>query len=812
MVPGMSTVLHDLRQAIRGLRKRPGFLVAALLTLAIGIGANVTIFSIVNALLLRPLPFGDRSDRVVTLHSTQRFQPEDWDDAVISYADLVDLREQGSTLVGVGGFMHRNFTVTSASDAERLLGLSVTPDVFPLLGIEPMLGRQFRAEEGAAPGLETVVLLSHGLWQRRFGADPTIIGSPVVINDRPRTVVGVMPPGFKFPARSELFMPLRMDEAPRTARSLSVIGVLREGTSVADAQSEMDVIAARLASAYPASNDGYGIRVMTFRDSAVGREARVVSAALLAAVGFVLLIVCANLTNLLLVHAARRRQEMAVRAALGASRSRLVMGLLAESGVVAAAGTVLGILTAMWALDWMQSVMPEELPYWFRSAMDVRVLLFTVGQTAATTLAIGLWPALRASRPRAVDDLKDGGRGSSLGRSALRTQTGLAIAQVALCLALLVGANLMIRSFLSLQSVELGFEDGPVLTMRTYLAGDAFDEPSTRAAFYARAIDALRRLPGVAAAGLTTSIPGDDGGAPVRLTVEAGKAPDEDSGAQAVSADPELFDALGLTLIQGRMFTAAEAGDPSARVALVNARLARRLWPDDSPLEQRLGIRDGDGVSWLRVIGVAPDLMYEEPGEQSEQSQLTVYLPYAYAAPRTVALLLRSGGDPDALSRPAREALRGVDAGLAVYDVRTMREVRRFTAWESRLFGQMMAVFAGIALLLASLGIYAVLSYAARRRTHEMGVRVALGASPATVVKMLVGQAGTIGLIGLTLGLVLAVLVAAGLREALYGVDAFDAWMFARIGVVLFGVVLLAAYVPALAAARADPVRALRSE
>jgi predicted permease len=806
----MPTYFQDLSQAIRGLRKRPGFLIAALLTLTVGIGANVIVFTLVNALLLRPLPFGDRSDRVVTLHSTHPLQAEDWDNSGLSYPDLVDVQGEARLLEGVGGIINRNFTVTTESDAERLFGVSVTPNLFPLLGVEPLLGRNFLPEEGMPPGLESSVIITHGLWLRRFGGDPTIVGRSIVINERARTVVGVMPPGFKFPERSELYMPLHWSDAQRGARALAAIGVLQRRATVEQAQQELSSIATRLAERYPATNRDYGLRVMSFRDSQVGGDDRRVAATLMAAVGFVLLIACANLANLLLVRGASRQREMAIRASLGATRLRLVCGLLSEGAVLSIVGMVLGGLFAVWGLDAIVAMWPEELPYWVRLDVDGRIVAFTIGITALTTLAIGLLPALRASRPRVVEDLKEGSRGVSLGRSAQRTQAALAAAQVALCLALLVGANLMIRSFVSMQRADIGFDDGPMLTMRVYLAGDAFDDNRARAAFFDAAVSALRTLPGVTAAAATTSIPGDDGGNAVRLVADDRSTPGQAIGAQSIPVTPGLFEALGLRLIDGRTFTATESTDAGSDVRIINDRLARLLWPDGSALGRRVGIVNGDEVEWLRVVGVAPDLLYEEVGEQTAQSQLTIYAPYAVSAPRTMAMLIRTERDPATMSAPAREALRRLHGGLPVYDVRTMAEVRRFTTFEQRFFGTMMGAFAATALLLACVGVYALLAYAARRRTHEIGVRLALGASTRDVVSLFVRQGSVIGTVGLAAGLGLGVGVARALSGAVFAVDPFDPWLFAGTGAALLAMVMLAAYLPARRAARVDPMMALR--
>ncbi len=808
----MPSILQGLSQAFRALRKRPGFALAALVTLALGIGANVTVFSLVNALLLRPLPFGERTDRVVTLHSTQPQQPEDWEDAGLSYPDLVDVQREAIAFDGIAGFLFRNFTVTTDTDAERLQGQSVTPNLFPLLGIEPILGRNFLPEEAAAPGLETVVILTHGLWQRRFGGDPSIIGRGVIINDRARTVVGVMPAGFKFPHRSELYMPLRWDDQLRSSRSIAAIGVLKKGVSMEQAQSDIAAIAARLEARYPDSNRGYGLRALRFREAYLGSGARAVSITLMAAVAFVLLIVCANLTNLLLVRGASRQREIAVRAAIGANRWRLAWAVLSESAVLTLLGCVAGGFAAAWTLDYLGSVAPEELPYWFRADVDTRIVTFTIVLTVLTTLAIGILPALRATRPDVVSELKEGARGISLGRSAQRLQAVLAASQVALCLALLIGANLMIRSFLTLQRVDLGFDDSPMLTLRAYLAGDRFDEPRARAVFFNQAVDAVEGVPGVKAAVATSSIPGDDGGSPANLVVDGRTDVRDQLRVQLVTSTADLFETLGLRLVDGRSFTSAESADPESRVVVLNERLALRLWPNRSAVGRRIGIAGREDIDWFRVIGIAPNVHYEEAGEETEQSQLNVYLPFAFTSPRTTAILVRVEGDPQALATPVRVALRQLHSGLPLFDVRTMREVRRFTTWEQRFFGLMMGSFAASALLLACLGVYALLAYAARRRTHEIGVRLALGADRNAVVSLFAWQASRIGFVGLGVGLLLSVLLAKALRGIVTTVDVFDPWLFAQMAGALLLVVAAASYVPARRAARTDPMVALRAE
>ena len=805
-------MIRDVTYAVRSLRKRPGFAAAALVTITVGLGANVTVFTLVNAMLLRPLPFGERSDRVVLLYSTHRMQPEDWSwgDSELSYPDLIDLRAAVS-FEGLSGYLGRNFTLMGQTGAERVQGSSVTPDLFVMLGVKPLLGRHFLPEDAAPPGLESVVILTHGLWQRGYGGDAGIIGRSVTINDRARTVVGVMPPGFKFPERDELYMPLRWDEAPRSARNLNVIGVLKTGTPIQQAQAELTTLASRLADRYPDSNRGYGVRVMPFRESQVAGDARALTVALMGAVGFVLLIACANLANLLLVRGAARQREMTVRAAMGASRGQLMSSVLGETFILSIGGAAPGVLASQWSLDAIRQSFPEELPYWLRFDLDIRVVAFALAAALFTALATGLLPALRAARASVAGDLKDSSRGLSLGQTAQRVQGVLAAAQVALCLALLVGANVMIRSFLALQSADLGFDHRPVLTARAYLAGDAFDDLPARAAFFARAVEALRQLPGASAAAATTSIPGDDGGSGVRLVVDGQGSADQDVSASSIATIGGLFETLGLRMIAGRNFTDSETADPEARVTVLNARLAGRLWPGQSAIDRRVGLRAGRDVSWFRVIGVAPDVHYEEVGEETDVSQLNMYVPYAAAgASRVMAFLVNASVPPEQLAMPLRDALRRLHAGVPVFELMPMTERRRFTTWEQRFFGEMMGSFAAIALLLACIGIYALLSYAARRRTQEIGVRLALGATPADVVKLFVRQGGVIAAAGLLAGIVLAAGVAQALSGSVWGVNPFDLPSIAAISAALVAVVLVASYWPARRASRVDPMRALR--
>jgi predicted permease len=810
--------MNDLRHALRSLAKRPGFTIAALLTLALGIGANTAVFSIVNALLLRPLPFGEKSDRVVTIHSTHKAQAPDfdWDNSQVSFEDLQDFTRGSRTLEDTAGWVARNFTLAGDGEpqAERVRGSSITPNLFRMLGVAPRLGRYFRPEEGARPGLEPAVILSDGLWRRRFGGDPGILGQSMRINGRPLTVVGVMPERFRFPERDELWVPYRPEasQSPRDARFVFAFAVLKPGATVSQAQEELGSVAERLAREYPDTNRGWGVRVFSFRDQAVGRSGRVLVTLLLGSVGLVLLIGCGNLASLLLARGSARQREMAVRTALGARRGDLVRHLLAEALLLALIGGGLGVLLGVWGKDLVVASFPEDLPYWVRLDLDGRVLAFTILVSLATALAFGLVPALRTSRPDVVVELKEGARSGSSRRQG-RSQQALVVGQVALCVGLLMGANLLIRSFLNLQEAKSGFEEDHLLTLRLYLAGDAYDKVEAKAAFFRRATERLRALPGIRFAAATTSIPTDDGGYAARAVADGRPvAPGDETGVSVVGVTPGTFDALGTGAPQGRDFTEDENDPKRAEVAIVNRGLAQKLWPGGDAIGRRIGLVEQGRTAWLTVVGIAPDVHYEEFGDESPESELNVYVPYGRVASRTMALLVRTEGNPAAMGTAVREALRGLDASLPTYDVRTMPEVRAYTTWEQRFFGEAMGAFAVAALLLACLGVYGLLSHAVSQRIHEMGIRLALGARPGDVVRQVLSEGLSVAALGIALGLLLAAALSRVLAGALYGVSGADPGSFVVVVTALVAAVLAASYWPARRAGRTDPMAALRCE
>ena len=805
-------MLGDLKSAVRGLVQARGLTAAAVATLALGVGATTLVWGIVDGLVLRPLPFGERTPRLVTLHSTHPTQQQDWDDSGVSYADLRDLREGARTLAAAEGVLGRNLSLATDGASERVLGASVTPGLFALLGVEPALGRGFRADEAAEPGHEGAAMLSHALWTRSFGADPGILGRPVMLNGRAVPVVGVMPEGFRFPEAHDVWLPYAAPAAAsRAGRSLFAVGLLREGETLAAAREELGARAERLATAHPATNRGWGVHVMPLHDFYVGDHARRTLTTMLGAVLLVLLVACANVSGLLLARGIGRLPELTVRAALGAARWRLVRLLLAESLLLAAIGAGLGALGARAALRALVAANPDPPPYWVQLVVDARALAFVAGVTALATVVCGLAPALRLSRV----DLRSG-LGSArtvAGADSRRLQSALVVGQVAAGLAQLLLATQLTRSAPRMVAADAGFDRAPLLSLRLYLAGDAYDEPLARARALQRVAERLGGLPGAQVAAATGAIPGDDGGDGIRVVADrGGAAPGEELGVQMVPVAGDLWSTLGLQLSAGRDFTAGEAMDPGGDVALVNARLAADLWPAGTAIGSRLGIVDGEATRWLRVVGIAPEVLYEEAGESSPQSERTVYLPAAVAGWRTMALLVRTSGDPEALAAEVGRTLRAVDPALAPYDVATMERRQEVSHWAESFLGRLFGGFALAGLLLSCIGSYGLTAYAAERRRRELGLRLAVGATAADLQRLLLGRGARLAVRGVLLGLPPAVAVAKSFEGMLYGVSPWEPGVWLTLPPLIVGVVLVACWLPARRASRAEPATVLRQD
>ena len=807
----MDTLRQDVRYALRTLGRSRMFAASAVLCLALGIGVNTAVFSLVNAILLRPYGFVD-ADRVLSLRTANPRQGvQGWG---MSAADYWEWKEGSRTLADVAAMRRGSFALAGdGAEAVRVEGFHVTPNLFAMLGVRPALGRHPVAGDGM-PGTQPVVLLGHALWEARFDADSAIVGAGVQLNGVPHTVIGVLPRGLKFPETSELWVPLVPDRSdPRDARSLWGVARLAPGQTVASAQAELAALAAPAALAHPETNRGWTAEVRTFRDEMVNGELRAMLGFMIAAVAFVLLIACANVANLLLARAAARERELAVRAALGGSRGRLVRQMLTESVLVALAGGVLGVVIAVWWLDAILAAIPETLPYWLDVTLDARVLAFTAAVSVATGLLFGVLPALRASLPDIQSTLKSGGR-TDVGAGGARLRGVLVAGEIALAVMLLTAATMMTRGFLAVTAADAGFDMRGVLTMRTFLAGPRYDGMPARSAYLADAVRRLEEVPGVLHATATTAIPTDDGGPIAALDVE-GRAPARTDDQLLVSyfgSTPGLFDVLGAPLLAGREFTAGEADGREAPVAVLNRALAERLWPGESPLGRRVRLAGvGDGA-WFTVVGVAPDLVYEEFGEETPQSQLQVHLPFAWTPQRTVAILVRGEGDVAAVAAPVRDAVRAADPSLPAYDVRTMEEVRRYTTWPHRIFSMTFASFAALALVLAVVGVYGVMSYHVAQRVRAIGLRLALGASPRAVVREVLTHGAALALAGATIGVAGAVGVSRAMAGVLYGVGGPDPVVVLGVPLVLGAVALLACYLPARRATRIDPLTALRSE
>ncbi len=798
-----SSIRQDLVMGIRTLVRRPLITGAALLSLALGIGANTANFSTVYGVLFRDLPF-EKADGLVFMDA---WNPERGDgDAPLTWGDMEALRSTG-LFQAVEGFDTRSFTLTGGDRPEQVAGATVTAGLFRTLGVVPQLGRLFLPGEGAEAGFEEVALISDGLWKGRFGGDPDLPGRAIQVNGREITVVGIMAPGFRFPERQDLWLPAGTgDPTNHTARSLIGIGRLREGSGFSAAQAAADRWAQEAALRFPETHQGWTIRAMPFREGWVDSTDRQLMNVLLAAVGFVLLLACANVANLLMARASDRRQDLAVRSSLGATGGRLAQQVLVESLILGVVGGALGVLFAKVWLDFFSRAIPEDLVFWLDVRIDGPILLYAVAISLSTSVLFGMLPAIQASRARLGRSLKEGSR-SVLGGQG-RARSALVIAEVCLAVVLLSSATLMVRSFMALQHADPGFDDANLLSLRILQSGDHYDDPAVRTEYYKEVAQRLGSLTGALSAAATSAIPADDGGGSIRILPE-GTPEDEAFYASVIVSTRGLFETLGLELTAGRPFTASEEADPDADVVILGQRVAQRLWPGADPIGRTVELV---GRGAFRVIGVAPDLQYEEFGEDLEGARLQLHLPYAPFGYRGMSILVRATGDPGRMVEPVRGALARIDPTLAPYDILTMRERRFLTTWESELFGESFAVFGFMALILALCGIYGVIAYSVASRTREIGIRIALGARPGDVRRQVVMQTLTLAGAGAGLGLVVAVLFAQALRGLLWGVDSSNPLVFGGAVTVMLLTAVAAGWFPAHRASRVDPTDALQAE
>jgi predicted permease len=808
----MQTLWQDLRYGARMLLKNPGFTLVAVITLALGIGANTAIFSVVNGVLLKPLPYRE-PEQLIRVFERSRTQPK----FPVARGNFRDYREQNTTLAGLALYTRRDVELSQDDKPERLAALGVTAGFFDLLGVRPLLGREFGRED-EAPNNSSVVILSHTLWQRRFNGDPGVVGRTVTLSGRPFTVVGVMPPGVQHVGGDYRSMPHgetvdlwgRLEvppQAERGAHFCNAVGRLKTGVSLDQATADLNAIAGRLAEQFPNTNQGWRISIQPLHEEIAGR-ARATLLALLGAVFFVLLIACVNVANLLLARATAREREIAVRAAVGAGRRRIVRQLLTESLLLAIVGGTAGILLARWAIDALRALGPEQLPRLQAVNIDGRILLFTLGVTVVTGVLFGLAPALQAGQFNLNALLKEGGR--SGGGQKRRLRDALVIIEVALALTLLAGAGLLIRSFWKLQQTDPGFNAERVLTASLSLPGARYGDAPKVAAFQQRLLERLAALPGAQSAGLTSDLPWTGYDENAGFAIEGKTFPPNDGpSARYHFVSSDYFRTIGVPLIAGRFFNADDRRDAQP-VVLINRAMAERYWPGASAVGKRFSFSSQPKErDWFTVVGVVGDV---KDFPHSPAAEPAFYWATMQQTPRQIILAVRSSADPLNLVEAVRGEVRALDKDLPLADAQTLETIaatavagRRFTLW-------LVGLFALTAMALAAIGIYSVLSYLVAQRTHEIGLRMALGAQLGDVLKLVVRQGMTLVLTGLAVGITAAIALTRLIKGLLFEVNATDPLAFAMAAALLALVALLACYIPARRATKVDPMVALRYE
>ncbi len=808
----MQRLMRDIRYGVRMLLKKPGFTAVAVIALALGIGANSAVFSIVHAILLNPLPLDDL-DRIVVLWEKVPSQGVERNEAAV--ANYRDWRDQSSSFENLAIYTWWSANLGGIEPPERVRGFRCSANLLDTVGIKPVLGRGFNSDEDQ-PGKENVVVLSHALWQRRFGGDPNVVGRTVTINAIQRTIIGVMPRDVVFPRGAELLAPMVMTPevmSNRGSHGNLVVGKLKPGVTRKQAQADLDAVAARLQTQYPETNTGRGVGVFSIVDDTV-RQARVGMGLLMLAVGFVLLIACANVANLTLARAASRTKEMAVRLALGASRWNVVRQLLTESVILALAGGALGVLLAVWGVDALKSAVPADIssfiPGFERLGINPQVLAYTLGISLLCGILFGLVPAIQASKPDLNEALKEGSVKTTADAGRHRLRSSLVVAEIALSLLLLIGAGMIMKSFLLLVKSSPGFKPDNILTMSLTLPSAKYREPKQRADFYQELERRVRSLSGVESVGFISHLPLNGSNSSSDFYVEGlpQPPPGEESSGRHRAITPDYFKTMGIALVNGRFFDQRDHAN-APRVIIINETLAKRFWPGGDALGKRMRFTGPIAEDpWMEIVGVVNDVKHELDGPMSPD----YFLPIAQDPWSTMVLAARTQTDPLALAAPIRDEVKALDPDQPVFEVRTMEEVRDRSIGHYQVAGAMFSVFACFALLLAATGIYGVMAYAVSQRTHEIGVRIALGAQSRDVLRLVIGDGMRMTAIGMAIGLGGGYVVSRLMSGVLFGVNGADWVMFIGVSALLAGVALLACWIPARRATKVDPMVSLRCE
>ena len=811
----MNTFLKDLSYGARNLLKHPGFAAIVIVTLAVGIGASSAIFSVVNTVLLRPLPYA-QAERLVTIQELSA----EGRLVQVTPANFLDWRAQNTVFEQLAAILTVPANLALADQAERIDLAMTSANFFSVFGVEPAQGRLFIPADEQA-GHAPVVVVSHELWQGRFGGDASLVGKTITLDGNSYTVIGVAPAGFQYPNKTDVWVPPfrlaptlneRMDPTQvRGFGMLATVALLRPNVSLAQAASEMETITARLRQQYPESNNRRFNRVVTLQDHLVGKTGPMLLL-LFGAVGFVLLIACANVANLLLASAATRQKEMAIRTALGASRLRVIRQLLTESLLLAIAGGILGLLLALWGVVFMTRLLPESFPRLDDINLDWRVLIFTLIASVLTGILFGLAPALQLSRTDVQESLKESGRSASSGRRQNRLRNLLIIGEVALSVVLLVGAGLLFRSFMQLQAVKTGFTSQQLLTLQLSPAGSNYRQDSDYISFYNQTMQRISTIPGVVSVGAINTLPLDKG--PFGGFRIEGRPPltiDKWPGANYRSVTPDYFHTMNIPLAQGRVFNDRDA-ENAPLVIIINQALARRDFPGENPIGKRMNLGNTDAQGqpvWWEIVGVVADVRSDELYEEAKPE---FYLSALQDTFRNMFLVVRTTVEPASVAAAVRNAAAEIDKSAAVSNVKTMEHIVNQAVTQPRFNLVLLGLFSGIALLLSAAGIYGVTAYTVTHRTHEFGIRMALGAQVGDVLRMILRQGLLLISVGIAIGLLAAFALTRLLRTLLFGVSVTDPLTFVVISILLTGVALLACYIPARRATKVDPLVALRYE